>query len=278
MAWLQWRIAIAFGLLATVVLLVVGFGDLDYWPCLLLAWPCVVACGLVAERQKPGLIIYGALAVMLVGLFAWSQAGPGLHPAPTEWVVFFGFAGLLIAFVGMWATDEILARVGVVAIVVLQCCAGCVAAFPGIDDFDTYRPTDPGDRAYTELWQLAADSEVRPAPSATNVAYTGCYGIMTHGCFPLFTVTATDGVPRDALLERVVSHYIGEGWPLEREQLRDGSFLFRGCRPVRGILPYYDHCMEIFEQRNAANPNYVPSRVPEEGNSVRLWVGTETPP
>src|SRR6478672_6950700 len=100
MSWGRWRVAIGVCLLAAIFVLIGLYGDPIYWLLVLLAWPCVVACMVLAERPGPGLILYGALAVTLFGLFAWSQLGPGLHPPPTEWVVPFAIAGTLIALTG----------------------------------------------------------------------------------------------------------------------------------------------------------------------------------
>jgi hypothetical protein len=84
---------------------------------------------------------------------------------------------------------------------------------------------------------------------------------------PLYTVTAKDAVPPADLVQRVLAHYTAQGWPLVSERLRDGTIRYHGCRPVRGILRYYDHCMTIFD----------PPDVPTPGDSITVWEGEATP-
>ena len=100
MQWARWRVAIGLGLLVANVVLIGLYGDPIYWPLLVLSWPCVAWCMVLAQRPVKGLILYGLVAVAMVGFFGWSQLGSGLHPPPTEWVVPFAVAGTTITAAG----------------------------------------------------------------------------------------------------------------------------------------------------------------------------------
>jgi len=270
MQWARWRVAIGLGLLVANVVLIGLYGDPIYWLLLVLSWPCVAWCMVLAQRPVKGLILYGLVAVAMVGFFGWSQLGSGLHPPPTEWVVPFAVAGTTITAAGALPAkpEDIPKATGIVmAGLALACCACWGGAFVKLDELDLNWPKN-GNPAGTGLWDLPYSSaEVRPAPPGTRVAYTDCPAFGSHGCLPLYTVTATDDMSREDLVQRVLAHYTAEGWPLVPVQLRDGSVRYHGCRPVRGILRYYDHCMTVFD----------PPDGPTTGNSVQVWEGESTP-
>jgi hypothetical protein len=270
MRWARWRVAIGLGLLVANAVLIGLHGDPIYLLLLLLSWPCVAWCMILAQRPAKGLIVYGLVAVAMAGLFGWSQLGSGLHPPPTEWVVPFAIAGTVIAAAGGVPVkpEDLPKAMGIVmAGLALACCACWGGAFVKLDDLDFNWPHN-GNPAGTGLWDFPYTSaEVRPAPPGTRVAYTDCVAIGAHGCMTLYTVTANDDVSRDELVRRVLAHYTAQGWPLVPQQLRDGTVRYHGCRPVRGILRYYDHCMTVFD----------PSDEPAPANSIPLWAGEATP-
>jgi hypothetical protein len=245
MQWARWRVAIGVGLLVTNAVLIGLYGDPIYWVLLVLTWPCVAWCMVLAQRPMKGLILYGLVAVATVGFFGWSQLGSGLHPPPTEWVVPFAIAGTVITAAGALPAkpEDIPKATGIVMVgLALACCACWGGAFVKLDDLDVNWPKN-GD------------------PAGTDAA------VGAHGCMPLYTVTAKDKVSREDLVQRVLAHYAPQGWPLVPVQLRDGSVRYHGCRPVRGILAYYDHCMTVFD----------PPDGPTKENSIQLWEGEATP-
>jgi hypothetical protein len=270
MPWARWRVAIGVGLLVANVVLIGLPGDPIYLLLLVLSWPCVAWCTVLAQRPIKGLILYGLVAVAMVGFFAWSQLGPGLHPPPTEWVIPFAITGTVVTAVAAVPVkpEDLPKATGVVMVgLAIACCACWCGAFVKLDDVDFNWPKN-GNPAGTGLWDLPYTSaEVRPAPPGTRVAYTDCVAIGAHGCMPLYTVTAKDAVPPADLVQRVLAHYTAQGWPLVSERLRDGTIRYHGCRPVRGILRYYDHCMTIFD----------PPDVPTPGDSIPVWEGEATP-
>jgi hypothetical protein len=121
-----------------------------------------------------------------------------------------------------------------VVVFVLGCC--WLPAGKYIDD-------EPYDYAMPEamLDLPASGDDVRPLPTATDVVWDGCIAPYAHGkCTRIVAMRSADGVSRDALLELLVQHYRSLGWPL----VPRGS-PYVGCRLVRGIIAWQEHCMEI---------------------------------
>lgn len=88
-------------------------------------------------------------------------------------------------------------------------------------------------------------------PDVTLVRWV-CENPGVHGaCNNAAIVAATDGVRGDELVARLVEHYRHAGWPLEVRA--DFPHLGHwGCRPVRGILPWEDHCMQITTEQHVS--------------------------
>ena len=75
------------------------------------------------------------------------------------------------------------------------------------------------------------------------------------------------GLERAALVELIVAHYIEQDWPLERQQIGRRK-VYYGCRPVRGLLTWDKHCLEVtVEEGTDDRPGY-----PTVPGTVNLYI------
>jgi hypothetical protein len=217
-----------------------------------LVWGAQLAVVVVTLGRRHGLALFGGFTGVLTVLFGWSQAWPDVIPAP---IVEWGFAAILVGWLASIAVlirrrgtlalaepggrEQLLVPASAVAIIVsvFGCC--CLPVGKYIRD-------EPYAYAMPEAMLDTPPSghEVRPLAPATEVAWERCVAPYAHGtCTRIVAMRSADGLPRDALAERLVEHYRSLGWPLE--PFANG---YSGCRPVRGIIAWTEHCMSIYSR------------------------------
>lgn len=214
--------------------------------------PCVVAWLFAAGSGRRGLILLAGLGALFVGLYVWSQVhtDPVVIAAPlVDWAVLAGIGGTVVVLVAVIREGRVTPRVPrdsfVVAGIMLALAPvamGCTGVGQAvIDDEYDLLPSGPPWSSHATV------DEIRPLPAGVALDAHECGNLGAHGpCRDVFLVSATDGVSREVLVERVVAHYSQLGWPLR--PVLDG---YLGCRPVRGILPWWEHCMRIEKSADA---------------------------
>jgi hypothetical protein len=272
MPWLLWRYVVGAATLVLIAVAGVVTGSLIDAGVVLLAGPCLVAWLIVADRPRPGLRVYAGLLALLTVLFAWSQLRPGaLAPPAVEWALVFGLVGAVVVAVamryqlrgaGVGLRQAAVASVTLLVMVPLMGC--CLAGGKVMAD-------EPYDYELPEALFEARGSveELLPLPVGVDLVGRDCFNLGAHGmCNDVFIVSAAGGVSREDLITLLVAHYLDRGWPFERFDMPEGAYIFRACRPMRGIFTWSDQCLELF-----SHPREEPQGHPEIPDTVNVYLG-----
>ena len=83
----------------------------------------------------------------------------------------------------------------------------------------------------------------------------------------VFVIASTVGAERAALVELIVAHYTHQDWPLAPLQIGRRK-VYYGCRPVRGLITWNEHCLEvIIDEGTDDRPGY-----PTIPGTVNLYI------
>lgn len=247
----RWRALTVAAIVVPVVVLAARHGVPDVLVTLLLVAPCAIVWSMTADHPRRGLLVAGLLLLVFCVLYGWSQLRPdGVAPPLYEWDLACFLTGAAIVVVAGrrqrrhpapsfpplrfpgQRTHRPPRHRTAFGLLALPLILGVCCCFPA----------SRGEGLEADLLASHANTrEALPPPDRTRLVQTGCFGSWSHGlCSTVFTVAATDGVPREALVDRLAAHYRQRGWPLKRDAYRH-----YGCRPVRGILAWRPHCMSI---------------------------------
>ncbi len=186
---------------------------------------------------------YGLALLVTAGLFVRSQLrADALAPPLEEWAIAVGGLGG-IAIVALLLTRGVKAPPQKGAMLAASLLTlSCLCA-----PFTKYSRDEPSDdRLPGALFESGAIlNEVLPVPPELRIVLVDQIHPGAHGYgHDVFVFAGTAGAPRDRLVEQLTAHYTAQGWPLAPDP--DTPRTFRtGCRPVRGLVSWDDHCLMI---------------------------------
>jgi hypothetical protein len=219
------------------------------WVAGIVASAALLAVLLAMSRSRWNLFGYVGLVGVFAALFVRSQLRRGAFAPPLEeWTIAVGLLGGLVAVIalvrrsrrnpdgGAPSARAVSATALAVLVFVVTCL--CIPAAKVVGD----KPLD-SDRPGGILQSAPITAELIPLPPDTEIARTESFDVGGHQQH-VFVLASTIGTGRAALVELIVVHYTEQDWPLERQQLGRRKVYF-GCRPVRGLLTWNEHCLEV---------------------------------
>jgi hypothetical protein len=226
-----------------------GVSSSSLWVGGIVASAALLAVLLNMSRSLWNLLGYAGLVGLIGALFVRSQLRRGAFAPPVEeWTIAVGFVGGLIAIVllvrrsrrshdgGPPPPRVMLSTALTVFVLGAACLCLPVVKVVGSESSDAESL-----RGFLHSGPITA--EVLPLPPDTELAKTDSFNVggrQQH----VFVIASTVVVERAALVDAIVAHYIEQDWPLE-PRLIGRRKVFYGCRPVRGIITWNEHCLEV---------------------------------
>jgi hypothetical protein len=249
-----------------------GISSTSLWAGGIVASAALLAVLLSMSRSYRNLLGYVGLVGLFGALFVRSQLRRGAFAPPVEeWTVAVGLVGGLIAVFALVRRSRPghdagppTIRSGIsTALAILTLGAAClcipVAKFIGDESSD-------GESARGLLRSAPITAELRPPPPDTEIVRTDSFNVggQQHH---VFVIASTVVAERASLVDLIVAHYIEQDWPLEQRQIGRRK-VFYGCRPVRGLITWNEHCLEvIIEEGSDDRPGH-----PAIPGTVNLYI------
>jgi hypothetical protein len=249
-----------------------GVPLISRWVAGIVASAALLAVLFTMSRSRWNLCGYVGLVAVYGALFVRSQLRRGAFAPPLEeWTIAVGLVGGLIAAVllirrsrqshdaGPPTARGVLASA--LAILALGASCLCLPLAKVVGD-DSPESDLPG----RMLHSVPITAELIPLPPDTEIALSESFSVGGEGQH-VFVLASTVGAERASLLELVVAHYTNQDWPLARQQVGRRKVYF-GCRPVRGLITWKEHCLEVIIDEGTDNrPGY-----PTLPGTVNLYI------
>jgi hypothetical protein len=223
-----------------------GISATSLWLGFIVGSAALVAVLLSLSRSWWNVFGYVALVGLFGALFVRSQLRRGAFAPPVEeWTIAVGVLGGVIAVALLVRRSRQSHEIGppgasravatTLAAVVLGASCVCVPAARFVGDSS---PEGGG-----LLHSAPIMAEMLPAPPDMEIVQSGSFKVGGEDQH-VFVIASSVIAGRPSLVEAIVAHYLLQDWPLEEKQIGRRK-VFTGCRPVRGLVTWNQHCMEV---------------------------------